>query len=297
MRVFVTGASGWIGSAVVPELIGAGHQVLGLVRSPEKAAAVEDAGAEVLLGSLEDLDTLRQGAESSDAVIHLAYIHDFSQIDAAATVDRAAITVFGDALAGTDKPLSIASGTLGLAAVLGRPATEDDRPDASFHPRTATAAAALELASRGFRTSVVRLSPTVHGDGDKGFTPTLIAVAREQGVSAYPGDGSNRWTAVHRADAASLFRLAIERAPAGSVLHGVAEQAITSRDVATQIGQGLGLPVESVPIEQATEHFGWIGRFFAVDGAAANEITRRSLGWEPTGPTLFEDFAAGHYFA
>ncbi len=294
MRVFVTGASGFIGSAVVPELIGAGHQVVGLARSDASADAIAAAGAEVHRGALDDLDVLRAGAAGSDGVIHLGYVHDFSQIEAAARTDQHAIETLGSALEGSDRPLVIASGTLGLAP--GRVGTERDTADPSGWPRTANANIALSFASRGVRSSIVRLPPTVHGEGDHGFMARLIQIARERGVSGYIGDGSNRWPAVHRLDAAQVFRLAAEDAPAGAVLHGVAEEGVPIRDVAEVIGRHLELPVVSVPEQEAADHFGWLGMFLGVDAAASSALTREQLGWEPTHQGLIADLDEGHYF-
>ncbi len=291
MRLFVTGASGFVGSAVVPELQRAGHTVLGLARSEASAEALSAAGAEVHRGDLDDLDSLRAGAEKADGVIHLAYVHDFSQMEAAAQTDLAAIEAMGAALEGTGKPLAIASGTLGLAP--GRVGTEQDEATA-VHPRVANALATLALADRGVRPLVVRLSPTVHGQGDHGFIAVLVQIARDQGVSGYVDDGQNRWNAVHRDDAAAVFRLAVEQAPAGSVLHAVGEEGISVRDIAAVIGQHLDLPVRSVPAEEAAEHFGWLGAFLAVDAPASSTITQELLGWKPTGPGLLEDVAR-HY--
>ncbi|GGR02993.1 SDR family oxidoreductase [Deinococcus ruber] len=294
MRVFVTGASGFIGSAVVPELLAAGHQVLGLARSEESAHALVAAGAEVQRGSLADLDSLRSGAEASDGVLHLAYIHDFSQIAAAAQADRQAIAALGGVLEGSGRPLVIASGVLGLAT--GRVATERDTPDQAIHPRMAAAQATLDLAAHNVRSSVVRLAPTVHGEGDHGFIAVLIGIAREKGVSGYIGDGSNCWPTVHRFDAARLFRLALEQAPAASVLHGVAEEGVPLRAVAEVIGRHLNLPVVSVPPEQAGEHFGWLGMFLGADVPTSNALTRELLNWQPEHPGLLEDLEQGHYF-
>jgi nucleoside-diphosphate-sugar epimerase len=296
MRVFVTGASGWIGSAVVPELIGAGHQVIGLARSDASAEALAAAGAEVQRGDLEDLDSLRAGAAASDGVIHLAFIHDFSQFANSARVDQRAIETIGAALEGSDRPLVIASGTLGLAE--GRAATEEDMPDSGSVAglRGISAEMALALASRGVRSSVLRLPPTVHGDGDHGFMATLIGIARERGVSGFIGDGSNRWSAVHRLDAARLFRLAAEAAPAGSVLHGVADEGVPVREIAEVIGRHLDLPVVSVPEDEAVDHFGWLGRFLGADATASSARTRERMGWEPTHLGLIEDLELGHYF-
>ncbi|THF84893.1 SDR family oxidoreductase [Deinococcus sp. KSM4-11] len=294
MRVFVTGASGFIGSAVVPELISAGHQVTGLARSDAAAAALTAAGADVHRGSLDDLGSLRVGADAADGVIHLAYIHDFSQMAAAAQADRDAIATLGAVLAGSNRPLVIASGILGVAP--GRVATELDTPDPAMHPRIASALATLELASRSVRSSVMRLPPTVHGEGDHGFIHTLIGIARQQGVSGYIDSGENRWTAVHHRDAATLFRLALEHAPAGTTLHAVAEEGIPIREVAEVIGQHLNLPVVSIPADQAMEHFGWLGRFLSADAPASSALTRERLHWTPTHQGLIADLDEGHYF-
>jgi nucleoside-diphosphate-sugar epimerase len=294
MRIFVTGASGWIGSAVVPELQKAGHQVLGFARSDGSARKVEALGAEVLRGDLDDLDSLRKGADAADGVVHLGYNHDFSSIGDAATTDRAAIETLGEVLKGTGGPLLIASGTLGLAN--GRVGTEEDLPDHGAHPRVANATTALALKDEGVRSIVVRFAPTVHGDGDHGFVKVLVDVARAKGVSAYIGDGANRWPAVHRLDAANLVARAVDDAPAGSILHATAEEGIATREIAEAIGRGLDLPVESVPADKAMDHFGWIGMFFAADAPASSAITRARFEWTPTGPTLIEDLDAGHYY-
>jgi nucleoside-diphosphate-sugar epimerase len=295
MRVFVTGASGWIGSATVADLLSAGHQVIGLARSDASAAAVKDAGAEVLRGDLGDLDALRAGAADSDAVVHLAFNHDFSDMAGAARADQRAIDTFAGVLQGSGRALLIASGTLGLAP--GRVGTERDMPDATVHPRTGNAAATLALAERGVRSMVVRFALTVHGAGDYGFVSTLAGIAREKGVSAYIGDGASRWPAEHRSDAAHLVRLGIENAPPASMLHAVAEEGIPAREIAEAIGHGLDLPVTSVAPEDAADHFGWIGGFFAADAPASSVITRNLLGWKPTGPTLLEDLDSGSYYA
>jgi nucleoside-diphosphate-sugar epimerase len=296
MRVFVTGASGWIGSAVVPDLIAAGHQVTGLARSDASAETLAAAGAEVQRGDLEDLDGLRAGAAASDGVIHLAFIHDFSRFANSLTVDQRAIEAIGAALEGSDRPLVIASGTLGLAQ--GRAATEEDRPDAGSvaSPRGVGAEITLGLASHGVRSCVLRLPPTVHGDGDHGFMAALIGIARERGVSGYIGDGSNRWSAVHRFDAARLFRLAAEAAPAGSVLHAVDDEGVPIHEIAAVIGRHLDLPVVSVPADEAVDHFGWLGRFLGADATASSALTRERMGWTPSHPGLIEDLAVGHYF-
>ncbi|MFF3754837.1 SDR family oxidoreductase [Streptomyces sp. NPDC002018] len=307
MRVFITGASGWIGSAVVPELIGAGHQVVGLARSAASAAALTEAGAEVCRGTLDDLDTLRGAAAESDGVIHLAFKHDIAfsgGFEDAADADRRAIDTFGEALAGSDRPLLIASGVFGVAP--GQVATERDGQASSPLParrtagpagRLANAHATAALADRGVRSSVVRLPPTVHGDGDHGFLATVVAVAREKGVSGYIGDGANRWPAVHRSDAAHLFRLALESAPAGSTLHAVADEGVPIRAVAEVIGRHLGLPVASVSPDDAAGHFTWLAAFLGMDSPASSAHTRELLGWRPTQPGLLDDLDKGHYFA
>lgn len=296
MRVFVTGASGFIGSAVVPELIIAGHEVVGLARSDASAAALSAAGAKVQRGSLEDLDSLRDGANGSDGVIHLAYIHDFSQFDANARTDRRAIETIGAALEGSDRPLVIASGTAALAA--GRLSTERDTVDPGhpFAERAESEKAALSFAARGVRSSSVRLPPTVHGAGDHGFLASVVDVARDKGVAGYIGDGSNRWPAVHRLDAAHLFRLAVENAPAGSVLHGIGDEGVPLRDVAEVIGRHLNLPVVSVAAGDALDHFGWLGGLLGADVPASSALTRDLLGWQPTHLGLIADLDEGHYF-
>jgi nucleoside-diphosphate-sugar epimerase len=296
MRVFVTGASGFIGSAVVPELIGAGHQVVGLARSEASAAALEAAGAEVRRGHLGDMDTLRAGATASDGVIHLAFIHDFSQFEASVRTDQRAIETLGAALEGSKRPFLIASGTLGLRP--GRVVTEEDGPDPKLpeFPRFASARMALSFATRGVRSSVVRLAPSVHGKGDHGFVPHLVTVAREKGVSGYIGDGQNRWPAAHRLDVARLFRLALEKAPAGHSLHGIAEEGVRIRDIAEVIGRHLKLPVVSVAPSDAANHFGFLAAFLALDAPASNALTRKLLDWQPTHPGLLEDLDQGHYF-
>jgi nucleoside-diphosphate-sugar epimerase len=306
MRVFVTGASGWIGSAVVPLLIGAGHQVTGLARSDATAAALTAAGAQVQRGTLDDLDRLRSAAAASDCVIHLAFKHEsaFSgDFQGAADADRRAIETFGEALVGSDRPFVIASGVLGLTA--GWVGTERDGHSpgsATAHliggaqTRMANAQLTLALASRGVRSSVMRLSPTVHGEGDNGFMATLVGIARAKGVSGYIGDGANRWPAVHRLDAAHLFHLALEKAPAGSVLHAVADEGVPIRAIAEVIGRHLDLPVVAISPEAAGEHFGWLAGFLAVDSPASSTLTRELVGWQPTHPGLIDDLDQGHYF-
>ncbi len=293
MRIFVTGASGWIGSAVVAELLAAGHEVLGLARS-DSAAAVLAAGAQVHRGRLDDPESLQAGAADSDGVVHLAYNHDFSRMADAAQTDREVIEAIGSTLAGSDRPFLIASGTLGLPP--GRPATEADRPDPAVHPRASNGQLALSFTSRGVRTLIGRFPPTVHGAGDHGFVAVLVAIARAKGVSGYLDDGSNRWPAVHRLDAAHVVRLAVENAPAGTVLHAVAEEGVPTRAIAGAIGRHLDLPVVSIPAQQAADHFGWLGRFFGADAPAFSALTRELLGWEPTHAGLIEDLDEGHYF-
>ncbi|MCX5014944.1 SDR family oxidoreductase [Streptomyces sp. NBC_00555] len=290
MRVFVTGASGFIGSAVVRDLVAAGHQVVGLARSDTSAASLTSAGIEVCRGTVEDLDGLHAGASGSDGVVHLAFNHDFSQHEAAARAELRAIETFGDALAGSDRPLVIASG--------GPVGTEQAAPDpASPSPRNAGARATLSLAERGVRSSVVRLAPAVHDRSKRGLVGQLVDIARDKGVSGYLGDGSNRWTAVHRLDAARLFRLALEKAPAGSVLHGVADEGVTFRAVAAVIGRHLNLPVTAITAKGADAHFGFLAGLLGRDIPASNALTRELLGWRPTHPGLIDDLDNGHHFA
>jgi nucleoside-diphosphate-sugar epimerase len=292
MRVFVTGASGFIGSAVIPELITAGHEVAGLARSDSAARAVEAAGAQVHRGDLGDLASLRAGAETADGVVHLAFNHDFSDYAGAAETDRLAIAALGGVLAGSDRPFVVTSGLAGFA--LGRTMTENDVADPNS-PR-GSEQAALEFTERGVRVSVLRLPPSVHGEGDHGFVPRLIDIAREKGVAGYPGDGSNRWPAVHRIDAAQLFRLALESAPAGARLHAIGDEGVPVRDIAGAIGRHLGLPVTSVAPESAVDHFGWLGAFFSLDVPASSGITRELTGWRPSRQGLLGDLNEGHYF-
>jgi nucleoside-diphosphate-sugar epimerase len=287
MKVFVTGSTGFIGSAVVHELLEAGYEVVGLARSIQSVEALKAIGIQPLLGDLEDLDSLRRGVADSDGVIHTAYNHDFTvPREVAAAADVRAIEAMGEALVGSDRPLIITSGT-------GAP-TEDDPGAAS--PRYAPEQMALSFAEMGVRAAVVRFPPTVHGRGDHGFIPILIDIARHKGVSAYPGDGSNRWAAVHRLDAAHLFRLAVESAAAGARLHGVAEEGIPVREISEVIGRHLDLPVVSIPREEATAHFGFLGAFFALDVTRSSAKTRARLGWEPVQPGLITDLEEGHYF-
>jgi nucleoside-diphosphate-sugar epimerase len=304
MRIFVTGASGWIGSAVVPELLGAGHEVVGLARSQASAQRLEAAGAMVQLGDIDDLDGLAETAADSDGVIHLAFQHELAfsgNFAAAATGDRRAVEAMGAALADSDRPLVLASGMLGMKA--GRVATEDDGlvPSAEVRAnpagrRAATALLTLSLAGTGVRSSVLRFPPTVHGDGDHGFVATLVGIARQRGVAGYVGDGANRWPAVHRSDAARLTRLAVEAAPAGSVLHAVADEGVPFREIAEAMGRHLGLPTASVAPADAAEHFAHLGHFVALDSPATAAVTRELLAWAPTGPSLLEDLDQDHYY-
>jgi nucleoside-diphosphate-sugar epimerase len=296
MRVFVTGASGWIGSATVDELLAAGHEVTGLARSDASAAAVAAKGAQVRRGDLDDLASIRAGAEAAEAVIHLANKHDWSDMAGTAAAERAAVQAIGDVLAGTDRPFLFASGVAALAQ--GRPATEDD--PSPFHgpdsPRGGSENLALEFTGRGVRSVSLRFAPTVHGTGgDHGFIAAIAAVARNKGVSGYPGDGTNRWAAVHRSDAARLVALGLAKAPAGARLHAVAEEGVPAREIAEAIGRTLGLPVTSIAPDDVPDHFGWIGTFFSMDLTATSAATRELLGWVPEGPTLLEDIDAGAY--
>ncbi|KAK9427076.1 NAD dependent epimerase/dehydratase family protein [Lipomyces doorenjongii] len=298
MRVFVTGATGFIGSAIVPELIGAGHEVLGLARSDTAAEALIAAGASVHRGSLSDLGSLRLGVAASDGVIHAAFIHDFDQYVAACETDRRALETIGVAIAESDRPnrpFVVTCGTFMLP--LGRLATEDSAHDpGSLSPRAASEEVAMSFSSRGVRVSVVRLPPSVHGDGDHGFVPALINIARTKGISAYIGDGANRWAAVHRLDAALLYRLALERAPSGSFLHGVADEAVTIRDIATVISRQLNVPLVSKSLEEAGDHFGWMAMFIPLDNPTSSALTRELLGWQPVQPSLLSDLDRNEYF-
>lgn len=296
MRVFVTGATGFIGSAIVEDLMNAGHQVLALARSDEGAAMLAHSGAQVHRGALSDLESLAAGAQACDGVIHTAYIHDFSNIAASAKTDLAAVEAMGAALAGSGRPLVVTSGIAVLPP--GLLWTEDARPEpgsAGVH-RIPSEQATMALAARGVRASVIRLPPSVHGDGDHGFVPALIGIARGKGVSAYIGDGMNRWPAVHRLDAAQLFMLALEKGAAGAVYHGVADSGVPTRDIAAIIGRRLNLPVVAKSREDAGNHFSWLARFFGLDLPASSTLTQERLGWRPSQPGLIADLDRPDYF-
>jgi len=292
MRVFLTGATGFIGSAIVRELIDAGHQVLGLARSDAGAKSLIAAGAQVHRGTLEDLESLRSGAAAADGVIHAAFIHDFNNYGPAAEADRRAIETLGAELAGSDRPLVVTSGTLVLQG-RGPLLTEEDKANPNF-PRKSEDA--LAMLAQGVHIVIVRLPPSVHGDGDHGFVPALINIARQKGVSAYIGDGLNRWPAVHRLDAAHLYRLALEKGPAGARYHGIADEGMPVRDIAEVIGKRLSLPVVAKSPKEAAEHFGWIANFFAMDSPASSVQTQKQLGWRPTHPSLITDMDGSSYF-
>jgi nucleoside-diphosphate-sugar epimerase len=295
MRVFVTGATGFVGTAVVRELLSAGHEVTGMARSDASAAALEAVGVAVHRGTLEDVEGLRAAATATDAVIHTAFLHDFTDFAHSVAVDLRAVEAFGEALAGTDRALVITSGTPARPGLL---AGEDSAPEPDTPAAARFAAEEAALAAPGVRSCVIRLPRSVHGEGDlHGFIPRLIATARERGVSAYPDDGANRWPAVHRLDAARLYRLAVEEAPAGSRLHAVGDEGVPVRAIAEHIGTRLGLPIASVPAEHAVERFGWLGPIFAMDQPASSAVTRKLLDWHPVEAGLLDDIDAGHYVA
>jgi nucleoside-diphosphate-sugar epimerase len=300
MRVFVTGASGHIGSAVIPELIGAGHQVVGLARSDASAAALAAQGAEVRRGNLDDLDGLREAAASADGVIHLAYKHEAMRSGdyaSAVAADLSAIEAIGDGLAGSDKPFVITGGTMMLVfgGITGRPGTEQDVLESG--PRIDAENTAIALAGRGVRSSALRLPPLVHSSLDHhGFGPTLIAIARATGISGYVEDGANRWPAVHTLDAARVYRLALEQAPAGSRLHAVADEGVAFREIAEAIGRNLNVPVKPIAAQDAADHFSYLGAFVGFDNPTTSTYTRELLGWQPTHPGLIDDLDEGHYF-
>ena len=296
MRVFLTGATGFIGSAIARDLAAAGHTTLGLARSDAAAEALAQAGVEAHRGDLSDLDSLMAGARACDGVIHTAFIHDWSQSMAdRADIDLRAVEAMAGVLEGADKPLVVASGTLMVAGA--RVATEADGPPDPNGPRAASETAVMAASERGVRGSIVRLPPSVHGAGDKGFMPMLIDIARRTGVAGYVGDGANRWPAVHRLDAARLFRLAMEKAPPGTRLHGVADEGIPMREIAETIGAGLGLPVRSIAQDAAVAHFDFLGMFLSMDNRTSSAVTREMLDWLPQGPGLLEDMRNNGYFS
>lgn len=296
MHVFVTGATGWVGSAIVDELVAAGHQVTGLVRSDEKAAELVAAGGRPFRATLDNLDALYVAASAADAVIHTAFNHDFSRFQASCEADRHIIAALGSALAGSDRPLVITSGigVLPSGGLLNERTDPASGPGA--HPRAATEEAAQGTLAQGVRTTVVRLPPSVHGEGDHGFVPLLIGIARAKATAAYVGEGRNRWPAVHRLDAARLYVEVLERGTAGARYHAVGEEGVAFRDIAGAIGGGLDLPVLSVPADKAAEHFGWFAHFAAMDVPASSAWTREQLGWEPSGTTLLADMEGAGYF-
>jgi nucleoside-diphosphate-sugar epimerase len=293
MRIFVTGATGFVGSAIVRDLIASGHQVLGLARSDMGASALAAIGAEVHRGALDDLESLRDGARQADAVIHTAFNHDFSKFLENCAEDRRAIEAIGATLEGSKRPMLVTSGFGSLAP--GRIATEVDSPSPDS-PRASEAAAAA-VAARRVRASAVRLAPSTHGEGDHGFVPRLIAIAREKGVAAYVGDGANRWPGVHRLDAARLYRLALEQGVEGGPWHAVADEGVPFKAIAEVIGRRLGVPVVSRTHEEAPAHFGWIARFAAMDMPASSARTQSALGWRPEHPGLIADLDQDSYFA
>ena len=293
MRIFVTGAPGFIGSALVPDLLKVGHQVLGLTRSEAGAERLRALGAEVLHGNLEDLDSLREGAAKTDGVIHLAFNHDFSQFEKNAADERKAIAALGEVLVGTDRPFVVTSGTAMAANVDGKPSAEDS-PTASWNPRAGLETAVREFTERGVKTSIVRLAQ-IHDTHKQGLVPYITAVAREKRVSAYLGDGSNRWPAAHVSDTARLYRLAFERAEPGAIYHAVDEEGVSMKVIAEALGRGLKVPVVSITPEEAAAHFGWLGHFAKVDMPSSSRLTQQKLNWKPTGPGLIADLDGMDY--
>ncbi len=296
MRIFVTGATGFVGSAVVAELIRAGHEVIGLARSDEAVKFLIAAGAQVHRGDLKDFESLRNGAANADGVIHTAFNHDFSEIEDSCETDRRVIELFGSVLAGSERPLIVTS-AIGILPQ-GHLVTEETIPasGAAANLRAASEEAAIMAGKNGVRASVIRLAPTVHGEGDHNFIPTLIRLAKEKGISAYIGEGSNCWPAVHRLDAAHLYRLVLEKGVAGSRYHAVAEEGIPFREIAGVIGRQLNIPVVSIASEEAANHFGWFAHFASMDIPSSSQLTREQLAWQPTQPGLIQDISLPHYF-
>jgi len=293
MRIFVTGATGFIGSALVPELITAGHSVLGLTRSEAGAEALRAAGAEVLHGNIEDLDSLRNGAANSDGVVHLAFNHDFSKFQKNCEDDRKAIEAIGEVLLGSNRPFVVTSGTAIAANIDGKPSTEDG-PTAPWNPRAASEAAVKGLTARGVNTSVVRLAQ-IHDTRKQGLVPYITAVARQKRVSAYIGDGANRWPAAHVSDTAHLYHLAVEKAEPGAIYHAVGEEGISMKTIAEALGRGLKVPVISIKPEEVEAHFGWLSMFAGHDMPSSSTITQQKLNWKPTGPGLIADLDGMDY--
>jgi nucleoside-diphosphate-sugar epimerase len=296
MRIFVTGATGFVGPAIVKELISAGHEVVGLARSDAAEKLLVIAGAQAYRGDLEDLESMRDGAANADAVIHTAFNHDFSNFKNSCETDRNVIKAFGNVLAGSDRPLVVTS-AIGILPQ-GELVTEKTVPlsGSTAHPRAASEGAARISAKHGVKVSVIRLAPTVHGENDHNFIPTLIKLAKDKGVSAYVGEGNNRWPAVHRLDAARLFRIVLENGVAGSLYHAVAEEGIPFREIAGVIGKQLGIPIVSITPEEAVNHFGWFANFASIDIPASSQLTRAQLEWQPTEPGLIQDMSLSHYF-